>query len=648
MRGTFVVLGLCAVPLFGAATQTSISLVDPALAIVLGAGAVAAVTAGFVMPRMEALARVLILVAAVAFVLVSGPLLVDAPARALVLGLVVSTTLARMFVRRVSLAAMTERKDARDALIVCAFAGYFGGLRGPADGISDASLIVASLAALVFAARYARNALGGMNRVAGAIVAGGVITVLFYDPFGVLVAVGPVLAGVALLVVAAPAMVARDLDFLLRRPGRFVVATFSLLAVIGAVALSSPYASAGPVLSGLDATFTAISAVCVTGLIVVDTPTAFTFAGQATILALIQVGGLGIMALSVAVLFVLDRRVSFTYERAAAGVLGTEGGPSIRRAVRMILTVTGATEGVSALLLATRFYFAGDALPTAIWRGLFTAVSAFCNAGFALQSDSLVPYQTDPFVLHVIALTIIIGGLGPATVVMLPRFVRRERVSLQARLVLVTSALLTVVPALLIGAIEWNGALLNLDVVDRLHNAWFQSVTLRTAGFNSVDFAHLAPATHAIMIVLMLIGGSPGSTAGGIKTTTIAVLTLAVLAALRGVAKAEVGGRRLAHITVYRAAAVMSLGVASSVGAVIALTLTQDIPVADLWFESFSALGTVGLSTGATGKLDAVGKVIIGACMFVGRIGPLTAFLWLADQAPDSGWRLPEEDVPVG
>ncbi|MCK6504085.1 potassium transporter TrkH [Myxococcota bacterium] len=437
-------------------------------------------------------------------------------------------------------------------------------------------------------------------------------------------------------------------DYVLSSPARAMVVGFAALCTVGAVLLSLPLAAEQGRVALIDAAFTAVSAACVTGLGVVDTPGTFSFAGELLILLLIQVGGLGIMTFASAAAVFLGQRLSLSQERATADMLGPGARGDLRGSLRVVLLVTAVTELAGALLLTPSFLLRGDDLPTALWRALFTSISAFCNAGFALQSDSLVGYAGAPDVVLVVSLLIVLGGLGPPVVVALPTLLR-GRGSLQGKLVLVTTALLLVVPALLYAGLEWRASLAPLSTGDKLVNAWFQSVTLRTAGFNSVDLTQVTPATWSLMVMAMFIGGSPGSTAGGLKTTTLAVLILAVVAAVRGRAEALAFGRRLPHRTVYEAAAIASAGLLAVIGALMLLQITQPIPLDRALFEVVSALATVGLTVGATAELDSVGKIIIMGCMFAGRVGPLTLFVFLAERQGDHlGPRPPIEAVPVG
>jgi len=436
-------------------------------------------------------------------------------------------------------------------------------------------------------------------------------------------------------------------DGVMGHPARVLVVTFFGLSLIGALMLRLPGISTGDIIAPMDAAFTATSAVCVTGLIVLDTPNAFSGFGQVVLLLLIQVGGLGIMSFSTVAIAAIGRRISLKHEGAIAGLFSGDRA-DINASVRRLLVTTFGFELAGAVLLAISFRSHGDSFGEALWRGLFTSISAFCNAGFALQSDSLVPYQTDPVVLHVVALLIIVGGLSPAVIAEAPALMRGRAVSVQTRIVLVMSVGLLVVGAMLIAGLEWEGAFAHLDLVDRLHAAWFQSVTLRTAGFNSVDFGALAPATVWLMCAFMIIGGSPGGTAGGVKTTTAYVLLAAVYGAMQGRWEAAGFRRRISDRTVYKAAAIVTIALLFIVFGVVAVEVTQALGLGEALFEVVSALGTVGLSVGATGELDHVGKIIIMVCMFVGRVGPLTLFLFLRERHSEALWHLPEEEIDVG
>jgi len=438
---------------------------------------------------------------------------------------------------------------------------------------------------------------------------------------------------------------------LLGHPERLFVGTFAGLCFIGAVLLALPASTTGAArVAFIDALFTSVSAVCVTGLIVLDTPADLTGFGQVALLGMIQLGGLGIMTFSTAALRVFGGRMSLRHEGAIASLISPRDRSHIFDSAQRILLVTATTEAIGALVLWLRFLGHGDSFGTALWRATFTAVSAFCNAGFALQSDSLVSYQSDPWVLHCVALLIIVGGLAPAVVFALPTLVRRRAspVAVQVKLSLAAAASMLALGFVLTLAFEWDGALGALSIPDRIHNAWFHSATLRTAGFNAIDLSTLRPATLSIMLIWMFVGGNPGGTAGGIKTTTAAVLVLGVLSAVRGHWDVTVFGRRLAPRTLQKATVVATLGMAAVFFGILALQLTQDISSRDAIFEVVSASATVGLSLGATSALDEVGKLIIIGCMFAGRVGPLTILMFLSQRQVRSAIRRPEEEIDVG
>ncbi|MBN2191659.1 MAG: hypothetical protein JW751_02490 [Polyangiaceae bacterium] len=438
---------------------------------------------------------------------------------------------------------------------------------------------------------------------------------------------------------------------LLGRPERLFVGTFAGLSIGGAFLLALPQSSAsGHSIGLLDALFTSTSAVCVTGLVVLDTSADFDGFGQAVILLLIQVGGLGIMTFSTTALWALGRRMSLRHEGAVASLISAQDRGHLFATARRILALTALAEAVGALLLTAAFVRHGDRLLTALWRGGFTSVSAFCNAGFALQSDSLVPYQHSPFVLHVVGLLIILGGLSPAAVLAVPALVQRRPapVAAQAKLCLVAAAVLLGLGFLFVLAFEWQGSLAGLPFADRVHNAWFQSVTLRTAGFNSIDLGAMRPPTFTLMLLWMFIGGSPGGTAGGVKTTTVTVLLLSVVHAIRGRSTLEVFGRRIPERTHSKAAMTVTVAATAAIFALLALELTQRMPTRLAAFEVVSALGTVGLSIGGTGALDGVGKAIITVCMFVGRVGGLTLLMFLSSRGSVPALGRPEEEIDVG
>jgi len=436
-------------------------------------------------------------------------------------------------------------------------------------------------------------------------------------------------------------------------PSRLIVASFATAILVGTVLLTFPAASAGEeAVEPLDALFTATSATCVTGLIVLDTPHDFSLFGQAVILVLIQVGGLGIMTLSTFAALILGGNLGLRGERALTEMLDLQTAPTAYRLTRFIVLSTLAVEAVGAAGLTVSFAGAGLPWGQAIWRGVFHSISAFCNAGFALQSDSLVLFQRSPVPVLIHALLITLGGLGFIVLAgVWNRIVRRggRPLSVQVRTVLATSGVLVVSGTLLYGVCEWHRTLAGLSIPDKVVNALFQSVTLRTAGFNTVDFTHLGSATALFMILFMFVGASPGSTGGGIKTTTATVLLAAIRSTARRGAPVRLFRREVPRDIVYRSLAILVISAGVVFGGFFLLLLFENQPFLNLLFETVSAFGTVGLSMGATTSLGPTGKLIIVGIMFVGRTGPLTIALLLGTSAERRVLcRYPETRLMVG
>ena len=439
--------------------------------------------------------------------------------------------------------------------------------------------------------------------------------------------------------------------------------SFAVVIASGALLLSLPFAHSGEPVSFLDALFTSASAVCVTGLTVVDTGSRFSPAGQAVVLALIQVGGLGLMTFAVFVGVLLGRKVGFTDRMVIQDSMHHTPKAGVRRLVRYVLTFTLVTEAAGAALLWLRFrgqYPAGEA----VWQSVFHSVSAFCNAGFGLLTDNLVRYRGDTLVNLVVTGLVIVGGLG---------FLVNMEVWDQARLrlrgirapvpTLHSRLALTVTAALLLGgtvaflALEWGNVLSDLPLRERVLAAWFQSVSPRTAGFNTIDFGLVSSDTLFFTIFLMFVGASPGSTGGGIKTTTLGLLVALVVARWRGRGRATVFHRTIPHAVMDRALTLALLAwalVSLAVGLLVA-TETRGVPFGAaeprflaLMFEAVSAFGTVGLSTGLTASLSGAGKLVLVALMYAGRVGPLTLVLVVGPRPRRGRFRYAEENVMVG
>jgi trk system potassium uptake protein TrkH len=465
-----------------------------------------------------------------------------------------------------------------------------------------------------------------------------------------LAALGVLQLGLLAIAVAQGPTFAELVRQFIQRPALLTLATFAAVAVAGGVALTFPAAGEQGRIGLLDALFTSVSATCVTGLVVVDTPTAFTAFGEVVILVLIQVGGLGIMVLSTFATVILGGRLSLRGEQTLGHVLDLGSPQHAYRLVRFIVLATLGLELLGALVLTACYLRHGLSPADAAWRGVFQAVSAFCNAGFSLQSDSIVMFRSDPVAVGAHAVLIVLGGLGFVVLAWLWwRVIRRDRsrASVQVRVVLVSSAVLVVVGGVVYAALEWEQTLAGLSASDRLLNAFFQSVSMRTAGFNTVDTAGMRPATILLTIVLMFIGASPGGTGGGIKVTTVAVLGAAIPEIVGTRRGTTLFGRVVPPATLQRAASIAVVATLTMVGALFVLLGTENAPFEVLAFETVSALGTVGLSLGITAGLSATGKCVIIATMFIGRVGPLTLALAMGERAR-SHVGYPETRIMVG
>ncbi|MDF1567938.1 MAG: TrkH family potassium uptake protein [Spirochaetaceae bacterium] len=445
-------------------------------------------------------------------------------------------------------------------------------------------------------------------------------------------------------------------------PALTIILSFLFVILAGTWLLMMPFtARAGGGLSFVDALFTATSAVCVTGLIVVDTATYFSVGGQLVILTLIQVGGLGIMVLSYFTLFILGRRISVEQKSLVAYMLSEDDMGKLKSTLKSIIGITVLIEGIGALILTTAMNPEGSSWGSRVLFGAFHAVSAFCNAGFALLSDSLETFSGRPVVLVTFALLIISGGLSFGVFinirnVLMKRFRRHNAVSrnnhavitLNTRIVLSTSGILLLSGMLMFYILEHRGVLAPLPLGRQYLAAFFQSVTLRTAGFNSVPFGSLSTGVIIAMVVFMFIGGASGSTAGGIKVNTMAVLLASVKSAWRNDARVVLRSHTVDEQSVNRAYLIFLFGVISVMFGGFVLSVTESAPFKDILFETVSAFGTVGLSTGLTGSLSSIGKTVIIVLMFIGRLGPLTV---LAASSPGQG-RLqityPRAEIAIG
>jgi trk system potassium uptake protein TrkH len=419
----------------------------------------------------------------------------------------------------------------------------------------------------------------------------------------------------------------------------------------GTLLLSLPIASqSGQPVAVIDALFTATSATAVTGLVTVDTQTTYSLFGELVILTLIQTGGLGFMTLSTLVALLLGKRITLKERlvmQEAMNQLTVEG---VVRLSKYVLIFTLFAEGLGALLLSIRFS-SQMPLGQAIYFGIFHAVSAFCNAGFDLFSRSLVDYRGDLLVNMVITLLIIFGGLGFSVVADIYTKRSWQRLSLHSKIVIRTTLLLIVTATVIIFLLEYTNtkSLAPLPLGEKILASYFQAVTPRTAGFNTLVIGDLRPVTLLFITILMFIGASPGSTGGGIKTTTFAAIAVAVWTIIRGNVDIEVFGRRLPRGTVLKALAIAAVSLLLIVTVTGILLITEQADLQMVLFEVTSAFGTVGLSMGLTPKLTVAGKLLITATMFTGRVGPLTLAFAIAQRLGRQGIKhYPEERIIVG
>lgn len=452
--------------------------------------------------------------------------------------------------------------------------------------------------------------------------------------------------------IVSTGIAARLVAALALHPVRAIPVAFFFIALVGGAALSLPISSeSGEWTSFIDALFTAVSALCVTGLAVVDTESHWSATGETIILLLIQFGGFGLMAAAALLLSFWGDSSSLAFRRRTAAENATINPGNMKNALKLIVAITIMTETLLFLALASRFHWGyGQDGATAAWNGLFHAISTFNNAGFARWPDSVVGFNQDIFILGPIMVGIVIGALGFP--VYSDWYHRKEGQgwSLHSKLTLVGTVVLLLGGWLLFTIFEWHNSktLGDMPMGAKLLNAAFQSVTTRTAGYNAIDIAGLSDASLLLTCVLMFIGGGSAGTAGGIKITTVMVLLLIVAAEVRGNRDVNFGKRRISGALQRRATAVLFL--AASLIALVALIIqsTSGLPMRDVVFEAVSAFATVGLSTGITASLPPVGKLLIILLMFLGRVGPITFVTALAMRRGTQGYRYPKEEVSIG
>ena len=412
-----------------------------------------------------------------------------------------------------------------------------------------------------------------------------------------------------------------------------ICSSFLLVIAVGTLLLTLPISSRTGRLGVIDAMFTATSATCVTGLVVRDTWSQFSLFGQVIILMLIQVGGLGLVTLTSFFALAARRRMGFRDLRLLGESVSADGLSKATEVLKIVIKLAAAFE--------------------AVWVSVFTAISAFCNAGFDLFGrfgaySSLVPYVNNYYVQAVVMFMIMAGGLGFMVWVELAEYRKKRRLSLHAKVVLQFSVIFWVGGAVLLALLEWSNprTMGGLSVPGKVMAALFQSVSTRTAGMNTIDLAACSPISKLLMSVLQFIGAAPGSTGGGVKVTTFAVLILTIRSVAQGRDDCVIGGHHIESKTVYRALTIIVIGAVAAFGSAVVVyyNTAETVSVIDCIFESCSAFGTVGLSVGVTGQLNTGAKLLYMACMFMGRVGPVSLAISLTAKPDDNKRKV----LPVG
>lgn len=436
-------------------------------------------------------------------------------------------------------------------------------------------------------------------------------------------------------------------------PAQVLVVGFAVVILIGTLLLSLPLASSSGRATGfVDSLFTATTAVCVTGLVVVDTGTYWSLFGQLVILLLIQIGGLGFMTLSTMVALFLGRKIGLKERLVIQESLGQLSLEGMVRLILAVLAVTSVFQGIGFLILG--IHFSRDfGLLRGLYYGLFHSVSAFCNAGIDLFGgfQSLTSFAADPVILLTISFLIVFGGLGFAVIVDLMHLRRSRHLVLHSRLALLVTAILLFLGTVGIFVLEYGNphTLGSMGGGQKLLNAWFGAVSPRTAGFSSLALDKMLPGSLFLIMVLMFIGASPGSTGGGIKTTTFGVIMATLWALINGKDDLVLFGRKVPVLNIIKGFCVVFAALLLVVGITFFLTLTEKADFLPLLFEVISAFGTVGLSTGITPSLSPLGKLFLVITMFAGRVGPLTIATALGRRRrTPPAIHYPEERVTVG
>lgn len=436
-------------------------------------------------------------------------------------------------------------------------------------------------------------------------------------------------------------------------PVQILALGFIMLIIIGTILLSLPIASAsGESTSVLDSLFTATSAVCVTGLITLDTATYWNYFGKTVIIILIQVGGLGFMTFASLLFIIMKKKITLRERLVMQESLNTFNLQGLVRLVKYILAFTFSAELLGAAILSTQF-IPMYGIVKGIYYSIFHAISAFCNAGFDLMGNfsSVTSLNSNSVILLVLGILIIVGGIGFSVWSEVYNAKGLKRLSTHAKLVILITGILLFGGMILILIFEYtNPATLGgMGLKDKLVNSFFTSACPRTAGFNSIDLAEMTSASKFLTIIFMFIGGSPGSTAGGLKTTTFGLLVLTVICFVKGRENTEVFKKRFSKESVYKAFSLFFISLSVVIGVTMLLSITETgMNLEQLLFEATSAFATVGSTLGITTSLSSFGKIIIIITMYLGRVGTMTVVLALANRKKTTGYNYPEDKILLG
>jgi trk system potassium uptake protein TrkH len=433
------------------------------------------------------------------------------------------------------------------------------------------------------------------------------------------------------------------------KPAEVLALSFFAAIIVGTIFLSFPQAtSSGKRLSFINALFTATSATCVTGLTVVDTGSTFSYFGKIVILFLIQIGGLGIMTMSTLFVLLIGKRVTLKERLVVQEALNHSTSEGVALLLKYVLILTFSVEGIGAVLLWCRW--AGDeTISHPLFYSVFHSVSAFCNSGFSLFRDSLINYRGDFLINSVVILLVIIGGLGFVVVSNLSGYrPKKGFLTLHTKLVVRVSLFLIILTAFFIFFMEKDNIFSGFTLKDRLLASCFQAITPRTAGFNTIPIGGMTSASLFFLILLMFVGASPGSTGGGIKTSTFGILLATICSMIRGKEEVTLFKKTVPREIVRKALAIFTVSLFLVLIFTLLLLITEKKEFGKVFFETVSAFGTVGLSTGITSQLSFIGRIIIIITMFIGRIGPLTLAIAIGQREHPAAYKYPEERIMVG